>query len=121
MVATLQSLRPRGLRGAQLFFVNTSRFLSHADSSSANLVFHPKRILLLSKITRYDFERQLLGASDDEKIRSAVSGLRVSIPATNDRMYFRFQLKRKGLNVDALLTRHHGHHQRVAEFQKQLR
>ncbi|THD24975.1 NAD kinase 2 mitochondrial [Fasciola hepatica] len=63
-------------------------------------MFNPKRVLILSKITRYEFEGSVIGVSDEQQIRSA--------------------LKRKGLNVDALLARHQVHHEKLSEFRKQL-
>ncbi|TPP57907.1 hypothetical protein FGIG_12673, partial [Fasciola gigantica] len=102
----LQLLRSRGLRGLRLLFASPIRFLSLADAPKNNLMFNPKRVLILSKITRYEFEGSVIGVSDEQQIRSAVSA---------------FNLKRKGLNVDALLARHQVHHEKLSEFRKQLR
>lgn len=69
----LQLLRPRGFRGSPLFFFGPIRFLSGSDAPRDSVAFHPRRVLILTKITRYEFESSVIGVSDEQKIRSVVS------------------------------------------------
>ncbi|CAL8081588.1 unnamed protein product [Calicophoron daubneyi] len=76
-------------------------FCSKNPDQPEKVVFNPKKILVLAKVTKYDFERSLENDENDEHVLHA--------------------LIRRGVNVDWLVTRHNAHYRKLTELLRILR
>ncbi|CAB3411406.1 unnamed protein product [Caenorhabditis bovis] len=90
---------PRSL-AAPLYLTQNTSSKRTMGSSMENPVFKPKRVLILSKLTRYEFEKKVNKGCDDVQLQNI--------------------LRKRGSDYDRLLMKHKIHHSYLSTLQREL-